>query len=169
MKLFVMVVVPLQESHGDHCSGTIMGAGNLDPKQRGWLMDLFYILWAILLKTIQTLMHFHCLNTNYDVVVTSTSYSNSCNAGYTSLARDIDEQNNNYPTLIHIFLLEIMEALLVVMHISGTSGANWGNVTGGHKQAKNVIAVANLTSTSGLANSSSRGPAQWTYKARYWC
>ena len=34
-----------------------------------------------------------------------------------------------------------------------------GNVTGGHKQGKNVITVANLTSTGGLASSSSRGPA----------
>ena len=39
------------------------------------------------------------------------------------------------------------------------AGSNWGNITGGHKQGKNVIAVANLNSTSGLANSSSRGPA----------
>ncbi|MDC0202060.1 S8 family serine peptidase, partial [Flavobacteriales bacterium] len=39
------------------------------------------------------------------------------------------------------------------------AGLGWGNVTGGHKQAKNVITVANLTSTGGLASSSSRGPA----------
>ena len=79
---------------------------------------------------------FPLLHTNYDVVVTSTSYSNGCNAGYTSLARDIDEQIIIILLLFIFFLLEIMEALLVVMHISGTSGANWGNVTGGHKQAK---------------------------------
>ena len=39
-------------------------------------------------------------------------------------------------------------------------GSGWGNVTGGHKQGKNVIATANLTETGGLASSSSRGPAE---------
>ncbi|MGB0177572.1 MAG: S8 family serine peptidase, partial [Owenweeksia sp.] len=35
----------------------------------------------------------------------------------------------------------------------------WGNVTGGHKIAKNVVAVANLSRLDVLAGSSSRGPA----------
>ena len=33
-----------------------------------------------------------------DVVITSASYSNGCNAGYTSLASDLDAQNNLYPS-----------------------------------------------------------------------
>ena len=71
------------------------------------------------------------------------------------MARDLDEQIRLYPSLIHIFSAGN----------DGTSdcgygaGSNWGNVTGGHKQAKNVIATANLNSSSGLATSSSRGPA----------
>ena len=40
---------------------------------------------------------------NNDVVITSKSYSNGCNAGYTSLAQDLDEQINSYPSLIHVF------------------------------------------------------------------
>jgi PKD repeat protein len=39
------------------------------------------------------------------------------------------------------------------------AGTQWGNVTGGHKQGKNVIATANITSTDAIAPSSSRGPA----------
>ena len=39
------------------------------------------------------------------------------------------------------------------------AGSTWGNVTGGHKQAKNVIAVGNLDYAASLASSSSRGPA----------
>ena len=38
------------------------------------------------------------LYNNYDVVITSKSYSNGCNAGYTSLAKDLDEQIYNYPS-----------------------------------------------------------------------
>src|SRR5690606_24595036 len=39
------------------------------------------------------------------------------------------------------------------------AGPGWGNITGGHKQAKNCMTVGNLTYQDGLANSSSRGPA----------
>ena len=146
--------------HGDHCSGTIMGAGNLDPKAKGMADGSFLYTMGYSTQNYTNSNAFPLLHTNYDVVVTSTSYSNGCNAGYTSLARDIDEQNNNYPTLIHIFSAgNNGSSSCSNAYISGTSGANWGNVTGGHKQAKNVIAVANLTSISGLANSSSRGPA----------
>ena len=35
----------------------------------------------------------------------------------------------------------------------------WGNITGGHKQGKNVLATANVFENAELANSSSRGPA----------
>ena len=146
--------------HGDHCSGTIMGAGNLDPKGKGMADGSFLYTMGYSTQNYTNSNAFPLLHTNYDVVITSTSYSNGCNAGYTSLARDIDEQNNNYPSLIHIFSAgNNGSSSCTDPYISGTSGANWGNVTGGHKQAKNVIAVANLTSTSGLANSSSRGPA----------
>ncbi len=39
------------------------------------------------------------------------------------------------------------------------AGNQWGNITGGHKIGKNVIATANLDSDDGIAPSSSRGPA----------
>ena len=106
------------------------------------------------------------LYSSYDVVITTASYSNGCNAGYTSLASDLDEQNNVYPSLLHVFSAGN----------SGSSdcgygaGSGWGNVTGGHKQAKNVIAVGNLDYKSDLASSSSRGPAaDGRIKPRYLC
>ena len=40
------------------------------------------------------------LYSSYDVVITTASYSNGCNIGYTSLASDLDEQNNVYPSLL---------------------------------------------------------------------
>ncbi len=39
------------------------------------------------------------------------------------------------------------------------AGAGWGNITGGYKQGKNVIAVANLDALEVRDNTSSRGPA----------
>jgi len=139
-------------SHGDHVAGTIMGAGNLDPYGRGMADGAFLYVYSSSNNNYSSVPNIY---QNNDVIITSKSYSNGCNAGYTSLARDLDEQIRLYPSLIHVFSAGN----------DGTSdcgygaGSNWGNVTGGHKQAKNVIATANLNSSSGLANSSSRGPA----------
>jgi len=139
--------------HGDHVSGTIMGAGNLDPLGRGMADGSFLYVYGSSNNNYYDVPN---LYNNYDVTITSKSYSNGCNAGYTSLAQDLDLQTNDHPSLIHVFSAGN----------DGTSdcgygaGSGWGNVTGGHKQAKNVIAVANLTSIANLANSSSRGPAE---------
>ena len=139
-------------NHGDHIAGTIMGAGNLDPTTRGmaWAADIqVYDVWDAVNSTPTSY-------NNPGVVVTSTSYSNGCNAGYTNFARSMDEQITMMPNLMHVFSAGN----------SGTSdcgygaGNEWGNVTGGVKVAKNVIAVGNLTDQDQLANSSSRGPAE---------
>ena len=142
--------------HGDHCSGTIMGAGNLDPTAKGMADGAFLYTMGYSTGNYTNSSAFPLLHTNYDVVVTSTSYSNGCNAGYTSLASDIDEQAALYTTLIHVFSAG---------NDGGSdcgygAGTGWGNVTGGHKQGKNVIAVANLDYVGDIASSSSRGPAE---------
>jgi hypothetical protein len=141
------------DDHGDHCSGTIMGAGNLDPQAKGMADAAFLYTMGYSTNNYTSSSAIPLLHTNYGVVITSTSYSNGTNAGYTSLASDIDQQVNLYPTLTHVFS-------------AGNDGSantglgnGWANTTGGHKQAKNVIAVANLDENGNLANSSSRGPA----------
>jgi hypothetical protein len=139
--------------HGDHVSGTIMGAGNLDPLGRGMADGSF--LYVLGYSTNNYYNYVPNLYSNYNVVITSASYSNGCNAGYTSLASDLDLQINNSPNLIHVFSAGNSGS----SNCGYGAGSGWGNVTGGHKQAKNVITVANLTSTGGLASSSSRGPA----------
>ena len=143
----------LSDTHGDHVAGTIMGSGNLDPIASGMANAAFLYVYDSSNNNYTSA--FPDLYLNDDVVITSKSQSNGCNAGYTSLSKELDQQINLYPALIHVFSAGN----------SGTddcdygAGNGWGNVTGGHKQGKNVIAVANLNSTSGLANSSSRGPA----------
>ena len=141
----------INNDHGDHVSGTIMGAGNLDPTTAGMADGSFLYVFG---SSNNNYDDVPMLYQNQDVIITSKSYSNGCNAGYTSLAKDLDEQIRLYPSLTHVFSAGN----------DGNSdcgygaGAGWGNVTGGHKQAKNVIAVANLTQISNLAGSSSRGP-----------
>lgn len=140
------------DDHGDHVSGTIMGAGNLDPTTKGMADGSFLYVYG---SSNNNYYDVPTIYQNNDVIITSKSYSNGCNAGYTSLAEDLDAQINQHPSLIHVFSAGN----------NGTSdcgygaGSGWGNVTGGHKQAKNVICVANLTQISNLAGSSSRGPA----------
>lgn len=142
-------------NHGDHVAGTIMGAGNLDPEARGMAPGATLFVYG----AAPTYPGFTAIPSHYfdpGIRITSTSYSNGCNAGYTSLARTMDQQINDFPSLTHVFSAGN----------SGTdncgygAGPGWGNITGGHKAAKNVLAVANLNLRDELANSSSRGPAR---------
>ncbi|OYT13389.1 MAG: hypothetical protein B6I19_05390 [Bacteroidetes bacterium 4572_114] len=140
--------------HGDHCAGIIMGAGNIDPKAKGNAFGAtLYVYGAAPQYPGFTNIPNH-YNT-YDIRITSTSYSNGCNAGYTTLCRTMDQQIRNYRSLMHVFSAG---------NDGGSdcgygAGPGWGNITGGHKVAKNVIAVANLNYQDELSSSSSRGPA----------
>ena len=138
------------DNHGDHVGGTIMGAGNLDPQARGMADGV-------------ELLVYNSSNANYSFVpdlyedgvfITSKSYSNGCNAGYTNLTRSLDQQVREHPSLIHVFSAGNSGA----EDCGYGAGSGWGNVTGGHKTGKNVIAVGNLSNTHVLATSSSRGP-----------
>jgi len=130
--------------HGEHCGGTIAGAGNLDPKGRGMAYGAEVLVYG---SDNNNYNDVPTLVTSSNLTITSKSYSNGTNAGYTSLARQLDQQIRQMPELIHVFS-------------AGNAGSGWSTITGGHKQGKNVMTVANLTYTDVIANSSSRGPAQ---------
>ncbi|HRD41087.1 MAG TPA: S8 family serine peptidase, partial [Bacteroidia bacterium] len=71
--------------HGDHCAGTIMGAGNKDPLTRGmaWGSDIYVY------EASPSYQGFDSINSHYGVYgirIISTSYSDGCNAGYTTRA-----------------------------------------------------------------------------------
>lgn len=140
--------------HGDHCAGIIFGAGNINPTTTGQAPGATLYTYG----AAPEYPGFNLIPSHYDlnnIRITSTSYSNGCNAGYTTLARTMDIQIRTYQSLIHVFSAGN----------DGTSncgygaGAGWGNITGGHKVGKNVVAVANLSYNDNLAGSSSRGPA----------
>lgn len=138
-------------NHGDHCGGIIAGAGNLDPKGRG---NAFGV----------DMMVYDYPNNLYDapnqyntpgVKITSSSYSNGCNAGYTTFSQTLDQQTRQNASLIHVF----SAGNSGTSNCSYGAGSGWGNITGGHKVGKNVIATGNLTYVDVIAGSSSRGPA----------
>lgn len=139
--------------HGDHCAGIIMGGGNKDPLTRGmgWGADL-YVYQAAPYQGFDSIYNHYVTN---NIVITSTSYSDGCNAGYTTLAQTLDQQTWDMPNLIHVF----SAGNNGTVDCGYGAGSVWGNITGGHKHSKNSIAVGNLDHIDGLQASSSRGPA----------
>ncbi|QNL21923.1 S8 family serine peptidase [Hyphobacterium sp. CCMP332] len=138
--------------HGDHVAGTFMGSGNLDPLGAGMAPGVFGHIAGNLNSNYNFVPG---LFTNDSVVITTKSYSNGCNAGYTTLTEQLDNQVVTYDPLVHVFSAGNSNG----SNCGYGAGSQWGNITGGHKVGKNVITVANLNFTDNISSSSSRGPA----------
>ncbi len=138
-------------SHGEMVAGILAGAGNLDPRMEGTAshaeVHMFHEFDAV--KRASTLYD------NRDILITSTSYSDGCNRGYTYLAQLADYQVKNNTSLMHVF-----SAGNTGNEDCGYgAGEGWGNITGGVKMGKNVLTVANVGAEDQLSSTSSRGPA----------
>ncbi|RDK88558.1 S8 family serine peptidase [Marinirhabdus gelatinilytica] len=140
-------------THGDGVSGIMAGAGNKDPRYRGMAAgsDLHVVNYNPSFLDNAT----NDLIDDGSVQITNSSYSNGCNAGYTTITVTVDEQSIDTPELLHVFSAGNSNNL----DCGYGAGNQWGNITGGHKQGKNVIATANTFYDGSLVNSSSRGPA----------
>ena len=139
-------------THGDGVSGILCGAGNLDPTKRGMAAGAELYVLSYEQTFLDTTLSLHV---DQNVLVTNSSYSNGCNVGYTAITATVDQQMYDYPTFLHIFSAGNSNN----QNCGYGAGAEWGNITGGHKQGKNVIATANVFSDGSLVESSSRGPA----------
>jgi hypothetical protein len=139
-------------THGDGVSGIICGAGNLNPTYKGMASgaDLFVINYVNDFQ--DNTLPLHQID---GVNVTNSSYSDGCNDGYTLASQTVDQQIHQNPTLMHVFSAGNSGEL----NCGYGAGSVWGNITGGHKMAKNAIATANLYADGSLEISSSRGPA----------
>ncbi len=141
-------------THGDMVAGIALGAANLNPTRSGMAPGTYLHMYSI--SGYPHVVSAPANFTNLGTTITSTSYSQGNGGVYTADAATIDDQIRNTPVLMHVFSAGN----------AGTSdhgygaGAGWGNITGGYKAAKNVMAVANLRNTDQLENSSSRGPAR---------
>ncbi|MFK8044308.1 MAG: S8 family serine peptidase [Crocinitomicaceae bacterium] len=138
--------------HGEHCGGTIAGAGNLDPTARGMAFGAEVLVYSPTDANYNSVPN---LVVNSNLTITSKSYGGGLNAGYNTIASTLDQQVRNYPSLIHVFSAGNSNN-------SGNTaaGGQWFNITGGHKSAKNVLAVGNVLFSDGIAGSSSRGPSE---------
>ncbi len=139
-------------THGDNVAGIMSGSGNFDPTKRGMAAGTgVYVLNYDATFLDNTMNYFF----NEEVIITNSSYSNGCNGGYTEITATVDQQVYDNPTLMHVFSAGNSNN----NDCGYGAGDQWGNITGGHKQGKNVIATANLDHLGILTNSSSRGPA----------
>ena len=139
-------------THGDQVGGVAGGAGNIDPTTRGMAVGVTLYATDYVADFLDTTLGLHIF---HDVMITNSSYSNGCNDGYTQIASTVDEQMYYFPHYIHVFSAGNSGNF----DCGYGAGNQWGNVTGGHKQGKNVIATANLYADAELVESSSRGPA----------
>jgi hypothetical protein len=141
------------QTHGDGVAGIMAGSGNLDPQKRGMAAgsDIYVTNYN------QSFLDAATTNriSNGSVQITNSSYSNGCNAGYTGVTVTVDNQSLQYPNLLHVFSAGNSNN----QDCGYGAGSQWGNITGGHKQGKNVIATANVFYQGGIVSSSSRGPA----------
>ncbi|MDC8005039.1 S8 family serine peptidase [Aureisphaera galaxeae] len=141
------------QTHGDGVAGILAGAGNRNPTMRGMAAgaDVFVSNYGsnFMDAATQTLIG------NGSVQITNSSYGDGCNAGYTSNARNVDQQIYDNENLLHVFSCGNSNG----NNCGYGAGSQWGNITGGHKQGKNCIATANVFFNGILASSSSRGPA----------
>ncbi|MDZ7846280.1 MAG: S8 family serine peptidase [Owenweeksia sp.] len=80
-------------------AGTIFGAGNIDPRAEGMApgAEIYYQDYPDNLNNVDS--DFNTQN----VRITSSSYSNGCNAGYTNFTRQMDQDAIDNPALLHIF------------------------------------------------------------------
>jgi PKD repeat protein len=140
------------QTHGDMTSGILAGAGNLNPVYRGMADGVQLHVFDISGYThiIDAVANYNNLGT----VVTSTSYSQGCNQ-YTTDTQFGDQTIHDNGQLEFVFSAGNNNGA----NCGYGAGNNWGNITGGYKQGKNVIAVANLDALEVIDPTSSIGPA----------
>lgn len=143
---------PAQGTHGDGVGGIIGGAGNLDPGIQGMASGaVVHVVDYVNDFQDQTLP----LHLSEGITITNSSYSDGCNTGYTLATQTVDMQLYEHPTLMHFFSAGNSNTA----DCGYGAGGQWGNITGGHKMAKNAVAAANLGQDAALDTTSSRGPA----------
>ncbi len=145
------VAQDLNGDHGDMVAGILGGAGNLDPRNVGMAPGTEVIVRPYQASLPNTVT----LHQNDGAVIFNSSYSDGCNAGYTAVTQQVDEETVDNPAIIQVFSAGNNGG----QDCGYGAGTAWGNITGGHKIAKNCIATANLNDNGIPENSSSRGPS----------
>lgn len=141
--------------HGIHVTGTVAGAGLLDPKNRGMAPRATIVAQYLSDIITNTPVYF----TDYNMIATNNSYTaadDSCagSGAYDFLSNYTDNQMRQYDKVLHVVS-------------AGNDGLNtcspypdfFGTVKSGYQSAKNVLTVGAVTDSADvIADFSSRGP-----------
>ncbi len=144
--------------HGDMTVGLFGGAGNINPNGVGAAPGV-----AVHLYSINGYPHITNAIQNYqknNIIITSTSYGEVCGGVYNSSTNTVDQQVHTEPALLHFFSAgnSGRSSCANPYGAQPYNGSYFGNITGGMKAGKNVIAVGNTYFNDVLASSSSHGP-----------
>ncbi len=139
--------------HGDHVSGIIGAAGNLNSKNRGVASECTIVSEKTSQIIYNTPEYFH----KYNMILANSSYgvSHSCTTGgsYNYSSQLLDNQIYSFPNLLHVFA-------------AGNSGnetcdpypKGYKTVLKYYQSAKNVLTVGNVNENRVIASSSAKGP-----------
>ncbi len=140
--------------HGIHVSGTVAGAGLLDPKHNGMAPRATIVsqYFSDIITAAPTYV------TDYNMVVTNNSYTNAeagCpgEGAYDVVSNYVDKQMGDYRKLLHVFA-------------AGNDGGrtcspyptNFATIKSGYQVAKNVLTVGAVDTLYGASFFTSRGP-----------
>ena len=145
--------------HGQHTSGTVLGAGILDPKAMGMAPEASLWAWnfSVQQNGLSVQQEMLISARDHDVVVTSNSYGVGITdsyclspAGYNAADLQLDQLVNMYPQLTHVFSAGNDQEDCIEV-----TGSRYGTST---KRVKNAILVGALDELTRMAWFSSWGP-----------
>lgn len=145
--------------HGQHTSGTLTGAGLLDPKAKGMAPEATLYAWNFNTQQngLSAQQEMLISARDYGVVITSNSYGVSMNnatscvtpPNYGTGDLQLDQLQNLFPSLLHVFSAGNDQGKCT------TSGNRYFTST---KRTKNAILVGALDQLTGMTDFSSWGP-----------
>lgn len=145
-------------NHASHTAGTMAGAGNIEPRNRG-LADAATLINAYFYDIVVQAPSFY---NNYQMRVTNNSYSMvpatvTCDftGGYNDYSREIDASTEEFTDLLHVWAAGNSGAVNCTPYPNG-----YKSILSGPQSSKNGISVGALSNGNGtpLTSYSSRGP-----------
>ncbi len=129
--------------HSTHCSGTITGAGLMDPNGKGMAPEASLYSWSFFGSVEDTTWYYEPVF-NYKVTSNSFGYGSGFYGGYDYNSWVVDTLAYAYKNVSQIFA-------------AGNSGSSYSTVSSGGNSGKNTITIGALDRDT-IAYFSSRGP-----------
>ena len=140
-------------SHGAHVSGTIGGAGLLDPKARGMAPEVQMYGWNFGRQSNGlSVQQERVKAANEDgIEITSNSFGEKLDSGYSTERYDSKDRRDDNVTVIYPYLLNIYSN-------GNAQNSNEGGFNTSTKNSKNALHVANVKGNGLISGTSSFGP-----------